>query len=330
MRGSSDLRHEAIRRDMVAQLDAAREVVREAVRDRPIPALSELAYRLDQFSARIEEGLASEEEGRVLAFLAVEVEPHFDDLSARGAELGRLVDRYRGMLDPDLGVVYLARKRFEESMGSINAIIAGVVEAEQETAQGMVPHFFERFETDGVDHNIYVGQSLLERGRFSSLDLRTLRLWQLELMCRVEWALNERPDDSVALEATHLVLVQDQPLSIRFRTSEKRFDVDGAYNIRYEIVKKRIDKAHVRGGGGRLTQPGMLAIVYSRDEERAEYLRYLDYLISRGFLAGEIEEVELEDLQGVYGLRAFRVGIAAAAEAVSGDPTFETRSASHS
>ncbi len=35
---------------------------------------------------------------------------------------------------------------------------------------------------------------------------------------------------------------------------EKRFDVDGAYNARYEIVKKRIDKAYVKeatGGGAR-------------------------------------------------------------------------------
>ena len=47
----------------------------------------------------------------------------------------------------------------------------------------------------------------------------------------------------VPLETTHLILVHHAPLSIRFRFDEKRFDVDGAYNVRYEIVKKRIDKA---------------------------------------------------------------------------------------
>ena len=47
----------------------------------------------------------------------------------------------------------------------------------------------------------------------------------------------------IPLETTHLILVQHAPLSIRFRFDEKRFDVDGAYDIRYEIVKKRIDKA---------------------------------------------------------------------------------------
>ncbi len=44
------------------------------------------------------------------------------------------------------------------------------------------------------------------------------------------------------LETTNLILVQHTPLSIRFRFDEKRFDVDGAYDIRYAIVKKRIDK----------------------------------------------------------------------------------------
>ena len=37
----------------------------------------------------------------------------------------------------------------------------------------------------------------------------------------------------------------DDVSSIRL-VMEKRFDVDGAYNIRYEIIKKRIDKAHIK------------------------------------------------------------------------------------
>ena len=60
----------------------------------------------------------------------------------------------------------------------------------------------------------------------------------------------------VPLDITNLILIQHAPLSIRFRFDEKRFDVDGAYNVRYEIMKKRIDKAVVRGTTERLTQPG--------------------------------------------------------------------------
>ena len=112
------------------------------------------------------------------------------------------------------------------------------------------------------------------------------------------------------LQATHLVLVQHAPLSIRFRFDEKRFDVDGAYDIRYEIVKKRIDKALIRNSTERVTQPGKIAIVYGQLSEAQEYRGYLEYLRHLGYIAGEVEELELEDLQGVHGLRALRVTVA--------------------
>jgi hypothetical protein len=114
----------------------------------------------------------------------------------------------------------------------------------------------------------------------------------------------------IPLEITHLVLVQHAPLSIRFRFDEKRFDVDGAYNIRYEIVKKRIDKAVVEGTNERVTQPGKLAIVYNQPAEALEYRAYIEYLQALGCLTGPVESLELGELQGVQGLRALRVEIA--------------------
>jgi hypothetical protein len=97
---------------------------------------------------------------------------------------------------------------------------------------------------------------------------------------------------------------------IRFRFDEKRFDVDGAYDIRYEIVKKRIDKAVVQGTSERVTQPGKVAIIYNQPAEALEYRAYIEYLKSRGYLTGAVESLELGELQGVQGLRALRVQIA--------------------
>ena len=129
--------------------------------------------------------------------------------------------------------------------------------------------------------------------------------------CGVFWELEDlMPQIKMPLQTASLILVQDFPLSIRFRIDEKQFDVDGAYNIRYEIVKKRIDKARILRTGERLTQPGMIAIVYSQESEAREYRRYLNYLQASGYLKEEIEDLELEDLQGVYGLKALRVHIA--------------------
>jgi hypothetical protein len=89
---------------------------------------------------------------------------------------------------------------------------------------------------------------------------------------------------------------------------QKQFDVDGAYNARYEIIKKRIDKSHIKGTDERLTQPGKIAIVYSQNKDAYEYTNYLKYLQSEK-LVGEIEMLDLEDLQGVSGLKAIRVEV---------------------
>ncbi len=111
------------------------------------------------------------------------------------------------------------------------------------------------------------------------------------------------------LETTHLILIQNNQLSIRFRYDEKKFDVDGTYNLRYEIMKKRIDKAIIKKSKERLTMPGKIAIVYSQSSEALEYKRYFEYLKSKEYITGEVEELELENLQGVQGLKALRIKI---------------------
>ena len=89
----------------------------------------------------------------------------------------------------------------------------------------------------------------------------------------------------------------------------ERFDVDGAYNIRYEIIKKRVDKALVDGTEERLRAPGKLAIVYAAEKDRIEYMEYLRFLASRKLILPDIEELPIGKLQGVEGLRALRVTV---------------------
>jgi hypothetical protein len=111
------------------------------------------------------------------------------------------------------------------------------------------------------------------------------------------------------LDVTSLILVFSSPLSIRFRMDEKRFDVDGTYNARYEVVKKRIDKAHIKGTQERITQKEKITIVYSHNNEEQEYLKYIKYLQFKNILEPTVEQFEIEDLQGVSGLRALRVKV---------------------
>jgi hypothetical protein len=164
-----------------------------------------------------------------------------------------------------------------------------------------------------------VGASMVENGAFNDLYVRNLRLWQLMVSCGIAWQTEQLKDSfRNPFETTHLILVHHSPLSIRFRFDEKRFDVDGAYDIGHEIIRSRIDKATIRGGDQRLTQPGKLAIVYSRPEEETEMLGYITFLQSREFLCDDVERVELDDLPGVQGLRALRVGVKLDSTAIEG------------
>ena len=207
--------------------------------------------------------------------------------------------------------MYHRRRLFEESVTRIAESTSSYLDLEEQAAQGMFPHYFEKQKTDGVDYQIYVGASLVEDGRADPLCLKNLRLWQLMVTCGLAVRASELRDHlPVPLETTHLILVQHAPLSIRFRFDEKRFDVDGAYDIRYEIVKKRIDKAVVQGTAERVTQPGKIAIVYSQPAEALEYRRYIEYLQSLGYLTRDVQALELGELQGVQGLRALRVEVA--------------------
>jgi len=310
IRGSSTHRALAIQADLVTQTRLARDVVVAAHRAQRLPVLDELLYRIDKHLARIEEGARSGDEVGIVAFLRSEVESLFEHLQGLGAGVRDKIEAYRAALDPRRGTVHDRRRLFEQSVTRLADAVSAYIDLEEQTAQAMFPHYFEKQKTDGVDHQIYVGASLLEDGRFDPLYLKNLRLWQLMVTCGIALRSHQLRDElPVPLDMTHLVLVQDAPLSIHFRFDEKRFDVAGAYDVRYEIVKKRIDKAVVRGSGERATQPGKIVIVYTQPSEAVEYRGYLEYLQHLGYLIGEPEDLDLDELQGVHGLRALRVTV---------------------
>jgi hypothetical protein len=311
IRGSSTQRALAIRHDLLAQLQLAKDVVQAAHQARRLPVLDELLYRIDTHVVQIETGLASGGEVGVISFLRSDVERLFDRLQEFGPGVRARIEAYRAALDPRLRTVYRQRRVFEESVTRVAETISSYLDLEEQAAQGMFPHYFEKQKTDGVDHQIYIGAALVEDGRFDPLYLKNLRLWQLMVVCGIAARADQLTKSlPVPLQTTQLILVQHAPLSIRFRFDEKRFDVDGAYDIRYEIVKKRIDKAVVKGATERVTQPGQIAIVYAQPGEALEYRGYIEYLQHLGYLGGEVEDLELEELQGVHGLRALRVSVA--------------------
>jgi hypothetical protein len=310
VRGSSSERNLAIQQDLIDNLYLAEKVVSDILAYKNMPILDEIKHRLKVESGKIKKGLNSGDEVGVLDFLKNEIVPLFSHFKQEDEALRPLIEGYENALNPQLGVIYNKRKAYEESITAINHTIADYLDDQQVKAQEVFPHYFEKYKTDGVEYNMYLGQSLVKDRLFDNVYLKNFRLWQLITMCEVAHAVeNLKKTLTKSMDIAQLILVHSEPIAIRFRMDEKQFDVDGAYNIRYEIVKKRIDKAYIKDTNERLTQPGKIAIVYAQAKEADEYLKYVKYLQSTGYLNKEVEMVELEQLQGAHGLKAIRVDI---------------------
>ena len=310
IRGSSTVRNEAIQGDLMEHLTLANKVLKKASEFQQLPILDELKFYVSKNLKRLREGLLTGDEANIYDSLKREVEPLFEYLATHTVELRPVITEYWRNVDPRLGILYKRRKDFELSVTTLNDAVSDYLDEEEEKAQLMFPHYFQRNKTDGVEFNIYVGGTLVQDKPFDLVFLKNLRLWQLLTMVEITRRTAAlKPTLPVPLDTTQLILIHGQSLSIRFRQDERQFDVDGAYNIRYEIIKKRIDKATVQGTGERLTQPGSIALVYAQSREAVEYFEYIDYLQDRDMLEEEVEELELEELQGVKGLLALRVRV---------------------
>jgi hypothetical protein len=307
---SSAARNRAIQADMIEQLSLASHILDLAASKFSLPVYKDLQFRTQNYMDQLQQQLLAGDENKILEFFRDQLEPVFSFFRTLGGEMHQALVAYERRLDPLIGVVYDKRKEYENSVKLINECIAGYLEKAQLAAQEMFPHYLEKYKTDGVEHNLYIGQSLVETRSFHPLYIQNLRLWQLLVTCEIENEVKNIAGGQInPLRICSLILVHSNPVNIRFRMDEKKFDVDGAYNIRYEILKKRIDKAYVNGTNERLTQAGKLAIVYSQEKEALEYMNYLKYLQSIDYIGPDIEPIELKDLQGITGLRALRAEI---------------------
>lgn len=310
IRDSSHARNIAIQRDLMIQLSEINNILEQAWQLDKLPVYEELMFRVNNYLDDIKEVLHTNSEQSIFDFVKEEISPVFEHLKRKDSNLNKEILSYESGIDMATDSYYDHRRNYDESVMKTNKKLAALIDRRQEEAQRMYPHYFERYKTDGVEHNMYIGDSISGDLDFEPLYLNNLRLWQLQVMCEMENVYyNLKPDLPVRLDVASLILVYNSSLSIRFRMDEKRFDVDGTYNARYEVIKKRIDKSYIKGTEERITQTGKLCIVYSQKKDELEYLRYIKFLKSKGYFTDKIEILELEGLQGVSGLKAIRAEI---------------------
>ncbi|GEO08092.1 hypothetical protein [Segetibacter aerophilus] len=310
IRDSSVERNIALKNDYVNQLEATVQLLDKTSKDISLPLLDSIKFKCERFIDSIDDFITTENEIEIIEFFENEVFVFFRYLSERNLGYEKEIANYFAKTDKRHGVFNSNLNAYEISIEKINKSIVEYLEEEVKKQQAIYNFYFEKYRTDGVEYNIYIGKSIVSTKTFDPIYLKNLKLWQLTTMAHIA-KLNYEMQDTLPLSllTTQLILVQTHPIDICFRKDERRFDVEGSSNIRYEVLKKRIDKSRIKGSSERLTQPHTIAIIYSNSSEVTVYLQHINYLQSKKLLTEKVEKFELEDLQGVSGLKALRVGV---------------------
>ncbi len=310
IKGSSDRRNVTTRDDIFVQIDLLSAILKSIHNEKKLPIFEQKIFELDEFHHTLEHELKADTEQVIQNYIKLDLHPILREYGSENPETNTLIKTYFEKLDKGSETIYESRKKYDSTVAIINKKMADILDERQVEAQGYYPHYYERFKTDGVEHNLYIGNSITNTEKFDFLYLYNLRLWQLQVMCEMENQYHIlKPSLPYPMEVASLILVINLPITIRFRMDEKRFDVDGSYNARYEVVKKRIDKAFIKGTSERITEQNKITIVYAQQAEELEYKRYIQFLQHKKMLGPKIEFFEIEDLQGVSGLKAIRVEV---------------------
>lgn len=310
VKGSSGTRNEATIQDLSLQLNMAREIIEAQFKIEKLPVYEQLIHQIGSFLDVLKHYFQVDTEQEIVNFFVKEIHPLFQFLQLKNGALNAHITNYFNNVDESLNLIYFYRKKYDDTISLINKNMSHIIDQKQVEAQRMYPHYFERYKTDGVEHNMYIGESITQDLGFHKIYLYNLRLWQLQVMCEMENEFyRNKHEYPASVDVASMVLVFHQPLTIQFRLDEKRFDVYGTYNAHYEVMKKRVDKAVIKGTNERVTTNGKLSIIYSQKEDEEAYLKYIEFLRFKNVFGDTIELLDVEDLEGVTGLKAIRVPI---------------------
>lgn len=308
IRSSSEKRFNLMLEDLNRQIDCLHDIFSVINSDSEKYLLA-----LEIFENELNNEIKADTEQRFQRLLRDEIHPYLQgELEVRTTkEIKKQISDYFDQVFTQTDLFYNSRKSLDDSITLINRKLADMLDESQVKAQLIFPHYYERFKSDGVEHNLFIGPNISPDLHYTSKVVHQLRYWQLKTICRMEQEIQTfKKDLPIPLDIASLIFVYNEKIDIRFRMDEKRFDVDGAYNSYYEIIKKRIDKAHIKNSTERITCPGKITIVYFGMENQKEYLQYINKLQKKEILQADIEFLKVEDLQGITGLLALRVSLA--------------------
>ena len=307
---STKMRNQAFHQDLVQQCLQAEEILSISLENTPFPTFDGSLSDLRALKSSLRQPFDTKTELEAYYLFKDRINPLIKEIGTDDIILNKSVHQYFRALDSEDHIFNQARGAYEESIALINNSISRVLDEKARKAQLIIAHYFQKHTTDGVAFQIYAGQSLLKGKVFRQLHLDNLRLWQLETLCEIARMVHYIKDSiPVPLDTAQLVVAYGRPINLSYRLDEKCLDVEHGRHVRYEMLKKRLDKSTIKSTGERLRKSGTISIAYTHDYEIQSYLKHIRTFQKQSLLSNEIEELELETFQGVKGMKAIRTKV---------------------
>lgn len=310
--GSTNVRKQATIRDLTENLEKAIELITLVDQVQSTETALNHLKNLNYFHNLLNNEALNIKEEKVISTLISEEIPVFlreikKDLPS---PIQEKIEWYFSLLDPKKSLIYRHRNYVDNTVSAINSFLLKKLSLSNEGMQKLLPHFIEHSLTDGLEFDVFIGQSILEHRKFDVSKRKDFKLWQLKLLCEMIIDLSkDKVLKKSELKLSVLVLAYPQTIDIHFREDEKRFDVQGSEGVRYETFKKRIEKAYISDSMERLTTSGKMSIVYFDEVTKLEYLAYLQTLKTDRLIHPNIEDLSLDLASDNHGTGALRVQI---------------------
>lgn len=160
---SSVSRNQAIKDDLIQNLSLILIIFKKTADLVDMPIVWQYIKHIQTLIQGLHEEIKSEDEYKIVHIIKGDYHDLLNILKYRQPNLKQDITKYFEQLDRQIGVIYSERKAFEESVRLINNAISEHLEAEEKKNQLILPHYFEKYKTDGVEYNMYIGKSLLKQ-----------------------------------------------------------------------------------------------------------------------------------------------------------------------
>lgn len=159
IKGSSDARNFSIQKDLTHQLEVLL-ILFQDIRNSGYHTenFAEEEQQIKQYLDELLLPLKANTEQYINFFLDWTIHSQLKNITQ--PELLPYISSYFQETGKADGNFHNNRRKYDVTITTINEKLANVIDMHQPEAQAAFPHYYERFKSDGIDHNLYIGTSI--------------------------------------------------------------------------------------------------------------------------------------------------------------------------